>query len=508
MPAPPSNPGVYVEETVHGRRAVEGVPTSVTAFVGRAPRGPIDGDAASPVRVRSHGDYARVFGGLASDSPMSFAVRHFFDNGGHDALIVRVHHGAVAARTPAPAEGWQFEAASPGSWGNHLRLRVDHDAVADDSSFNLRVQDQATQAAEVFLHLSITPGHPRFAAAVLARDSQLLRVAATSGARPEAGADGVPLAGGGDGAAIGVEHIAGTGLREARRGLYALEKADLFNLLVLPPFSDDPADAADVDHATWCAAIAYATERRAVVLVYPPYHAGRWTGTAGITLDGVAAVAGLGVNAALYFPRIHAANPLRGNWPEAFAPSGAVAGVIARTDGTRGVWTAPAGLEATLAGVPALDVSLTDGQNGVANPLGVNCLRMFPAGAVVWGARTLQGADELSSDWKYLSVRRTALFLEESIDRATRWAAFESNGEALWADLRRQIGAFLEILFRQGAFRGRTAEQAYFVLCDRGTTTPADVDQGVVNVRVGFAPLRPAEFVLVRVRQRAANPAP
>lgn len=502
MPAP-LPPGVYVEE-VGARRppAIEGVPTAVTAFIGRAPRGPVDSDAASPVRVRSWGDYARVFGGLADDCPMSFAVRHFFDNGGRDALVVRVHGGAVAARDTAADGGWQFEAASPGRWGNQLRLRVDHDAAppADETWFNLRVQDLQTQAVELFQNLSITAGHPRFASAVLARDSQLLRGAPTFAARPAAHADGVALTGGDDGTPIGGAQVAGAGLRAAQRGLYALEKAALFNLLVLPPFSD----STDVDPASWRAAIAYAAERRAVVLVDPPYHAGRWSGTTDMTPDNVA---GTDAHAALYFPRIHAANPLRGGRPQAFAPSGAVAGLIARTDSARGVWAAPAGVEATLSGVLALDVPLTDQQMGRANPLGVNCLRWLGGGATVWGARTLRGADHLGSEWKYLPVQRTALFLAESIERGTRWAAFEPNGAALWAALQGQVDAFMASMLGQGAFQGRTADQAYFVRCDGVTTTPAELAQGVVNLLVGFAPLKAAEFVQLRVQLRTGSPA-
>ena len=141
---------------------------------------------------------------------------------------------------------------------------------------------------------------------------------------------------------------------------------------------------------------------------------------------------------------------------ENFAPCGAVAGMFARTDAQRGVWKAPAGLDATLVGVPKLTVQLTDAENGQLNPLGINCLRAMPAaGRVVWGARTLQGDDRLASEWKYVPVRRTALFIEESLYRGTQWVVFEPNDEPLWAQIRLNVGAFMHSLFRQGAFQGR-----------------------------------------------------
>ena len=207
-------------------------------------------------------------------------------------------------------------------------------------------------------------------------------------------------------------------------------------------------------------------------------------------------------NAALYYPLLAQPNPLRENTIETFSPGGAVAGVIARTDAQRGVWKAPAGLDATLNGVPALTVPVADGDSGQLNPLGVNCLRaMSGIGRVVWGARTMQGADRLASEWKYLPVRRTALFIEESLFRGTQWVVFEPNDEALWSQIRLNVGTFMNNLFRQGAFQGTTPREAYFVKCDRETTTQADVDLGVVNIHVGFAPLKPAEFVVIRLQQ-------
>jgi len=201
-----------------------------------------------------------------------------------------------------------------------------------------------------------------------------------------------------------------------------------------------------------------------------------------------------------------ASNPLRDNQVEAFGPCGAIAGIYARTDATRGVWKAPAGIEATLRGVVGLTVPLTDAENGELKPLGINCLRQMPAaGNVVWGAPTIVGDDRLASQWKYIPVRRTALFIEESLYRSTQWAVFEPNDEPLWSQLRLNIGVFMHGLFRQGAFQGQSPKEAYSVKCDRTTTTQADIDRGIVNIIVGFAPLKPAEFVILYIQQLAGQ---
>ena len=157
-------------------------------------------------------------------------------------------------------------------------------------------------------------------------------------------------------------------------------------------------------------------------------------------------------------------------------------------------------------GVQDLSLTLTDQENGLLNPLGVNCLRSFPLiGTVVWGARTLQGADALTSQWKYVPVRRTALMIEESLYRGTKWVVFEPNDEGLWGQIRLNIGAFMQTLFRQGAFQGASARDAYFVKCDSSTTTQDDINRGVVNIIVGFAPLKPAEFVIIQIEQMAGQ---
>jgi uncharacterized protein len=301
---------------------------------------------------------------------------------------------------------------------------------------------------------------------------------------------------GDDGGLILDEDIADASLGEVRRGLWMLEHEDLFNLLCIPPLSRDT----DVGKVTWDAAIAYAKRRRAMVIVDPPAD---WNHPADVS-NGLAELVTRDENAALYFPRVLAADPLADNRLVAFAPCGAVAGIYARTDAQRGVWKAPAGKDATLVGVTELAAEITAAQNRLLNALAVNCLRSFwDNQSVIWGARTLLGADQ-QSEWKYVPIRRTALFIEESLNRGMQWVVFEPNGEALWARIRNDVADFMQALFSQGAFPGPSPREAYFVKCGRDTTTQNDIELGIVNVVIGFAPLKPAEFVIIRIQQLTA----
>jgi phage tail sheath protein FI len=309
------------------------------------------------------------------------------------------------------------------------------------------------------------------------------------------GSDGGPL-----------DDTAYLGSEANKTGLYALEKADLFNLLCIPP----DTRGGDTSTPTYQTAMAYCKKRRAMLIVDAPAAWSSNKDIAAMTAKNKFSTLGLSGddarNAALFFPRVLQFDPLRDGQIDAFAPCGIIAGVMARTDSTRGVWKAPAGLDASLNGIQGLNVNLNDAENGMLNPLGINCLRAFPVyGRVVWGARTLRGADQLADEWKYIPVRRTALFIEESLYRGTHWIVFEPNDEPLWAQIRLNIGAFMHNLFRQGAFQGTTPRDAYFVKCDKETTTQNDINLGIVNIIVGFAPLKPAEFVIIKLQQIAGQ---
>lgn len=513
MPITPTYPGVYIEEIPSGVRTITGVATSITAFIGRALRGPVN----EPVTIHNFGDFERTFGGLSADSTMSYAVRDFYMNGGSEALIVRIHRNAALATLSLPTDAGDpavnplpLVAASAGAWANGLTATVDHNTKdpANTNLFNLTLTDPSG-GIEKHLNLSRDAADARFAPRVLEQNSALVRVQQDGGgnwivpaARPLAtNPPTVPAAtasGGTNGDALtNAEYL---GSLADKTGVYALEKADLFNLLVIPPPTRDSGTASPV----YQAALAYCVDRRAVLLVDP---APDWTKANALTSLNALGLSGPAArNAAVYFPRIVSADPLRDSQLDSFAPGGAIAGIIARTDAQRGVWKAPAGIDAAINGIQALTVNLTDAENGDLNPQGINCLRSFPGfGRVVWGARTLRGADQLADEYKYLPVRRLALYIEESLYRGTQWVVFEPNDEPLWAQIRLNVGAFMQNLFRQGAFQGSTPREAYFVKCDRETTTQNDINLGIVNILVGFAPLKPAEFVIVKLQQMAGQ---
>jgi phage tail sheath protein FI len=583
MPAALTYPGVYIEEIPSGVRTIVGVATSITVFFGRAPYGPVN----EPTTINSYGDFERAFGGLAVDYPMSYAVRDFYNNGGSQALIVRLYRDPATpgdAFATVTVDGMALSAASQGAWGKKIRVALDPDVSAEtrtklglaasDALFNMTVsyggrterllnvtvtdnarridrvlQAESTLATWKGAWPGSAPALPKVAAAATA----LAALKTAKSANPQVPSDIATAQKAYDDALVDAMDDVGKseaklvaaqklnppdpaavtaaqtaldtanaavkgdngqslndatylGNQAAKTGLFALDKADLFNLMCLPA----DARGGDTSATVYQAAMTYCTARRAMLVVDPP---AAWSAiketAAAKARDGLSAL-GLGGdaarNAALYFPRLREADPLRDSQLDTFVPCGAVAGIMARTDVSRGVWKAPAGLEAAINGIQGFDVALNDAENGMLNPLGINCLRAFPVnGRVVWGARTLRGADQLADEYKYVPVRRTALYIEESLYRGTQWVVFEPNDEPLWAQIRLNVGAFMHSLFRQGAFQGTTPRDAYFVKCDKETTTQDDINKGIVNILVGFAPLKPAEFVVIKLQQIAGQ---
>lgn len=510
MPVTPTYPGVYIEEVPSAVRTIVGVATSITAFIGRARRGPVN----DHVHIQSFADFERKFGGLWQQSTMSYAVQQYFLNGGFDALIVRVHNyqtpgdDKATITLKAGADTLTLVAANEGEWGNNLQATVDYqtkdvDATTPDQNlFNLVIKEVDAEGntvqTETFRNVSRNEDDPTYVVTVLEQSSYLVRIpGAVPTVRPDETASKAANGDGSDGTDIEDADIIGS--PSQKTGIYALEDADLFNLLCIPPLTR----ATDVGSAVWSAALAYCKGRRAMLIVNPPP---TWTSAASTITNLSDVVALRDENACVFFPRIKAPDALKEYRLQEFVPCGVAAGIFARTDAARGVWKAPAGIEATLAGVRELTYKMTDGENGQLNPLGVNCLRTFRViGNVVWGSRTLKGADQLASQWKYIPVRRMALYIEESLYRGTQWVVFEPNDEPLWAQIRLNIGSFMQGLFRQGAFQGKTPKEAYFVKCDKETTTQDDINKGIVNILVGFAPLKPAEFVIIKISQIAGE---
>jgi uncharacterized protein len=383
---PVSFHGVYIEELSSANTALEGIPTSITAFVGYTKRGVIN----APVTVTRYLEYEQAFGGLSNESRMGFAVRDFFTNGGQKAIIVRVEDTREADK----------------------------------------------------------------------QNSQII------------------------------------GSEQQKTGLYALDKADLFSILCIPPLGENKDIGMDVISV----ASNYCEKRRAMLIVDSPK---TWL-TADDAKKGLSDIQAnhniVKKNVTIYFPGIRRPNPLRHNAIETFAPCGAIAGVMSRIDLALGIWRPPAGTNALINGIAGISIDLSDTDIGDLARLGCNCLRTFPgAGHVIWGARTLAGYNDLFAEWKYIPVRRFALYLEESLSRGLKWVVFEPNTEVLWAQIRLKVQAFMEGLWRAGAFQGPRPQDAFFVKCGRETTTLDDIANGRVNVFVGFAPLKPAEFVTIKI---------
>ena len=520
MPVQVSYPGVYVQEIPSSVHTITGVATSIACFIGWADQGPIDYAGL----CLSWSDFQRIYGGFDGRSPyLGYAVSQFFQNGGQQAYVLRLAYTGPAGGGMVPAasatltlggltftagtvgpDGLVANAANPGVWAQSYGIAIKNQ-TGNPGRFRVQVIYAPPGASsevvvESYENVSITTPDPqgRYVADVINKQSSYVTLAVASGTTTPP-TDTTPgasphLAGtsNDDGTVLlpsTNSSAGGTFETELTASTAILDQIDLFNLLCIP---------GEIVTATISTLETYCEGRRAFLIADPD---------PGITdPTKITATPTTGMNSAYYFPWIQAPDPLNQNRPAYFPPCGFVAGIYARTDGTRGVWKAPAGTEATVTGASGAAVQLNDSQNGLLNPLGVNCIRNFSVyGTVVWGARTMQGNDELGSQWKYIPVRRTALFIEESLYRALKWAVFEPNDTPLWAELRLNVGSFMQNLFRQGAFQGQTPDDAYFVKCDDETTTQNDINLGIVNILVGFAPLQPAEFVVIQIQQMAGQ---
>ena len=524
----PTYPGSYIQELPSGVHPITGVATSIAAFAGWADRGPTKRAAL----VLSFSDFQNQFGGLDSRSNLGYAVNQFFANGGQQAYIVRVvldgtltpaaGTSPTASATASGSVGGTLSlwASSPGQWGNNLQVTATLQA-ADPTRFSievLQVVGAATTVLERFFNLSATATDPEYAVTVIDNDSQYITfVNPATGAAPASisgtptAATAVALTGGVEGSVLSpLDGITGDGNFEIalgsdptatgnQYGIHLLDKVPIFNLHCVP----GETDATTIQNLQ-----AYCHDRRAFYIVDCPQTAT----TLSLTTSGpVGSNAGsltgpYSINSGYYYPWILAPDPMAGNRPRLFPPCGFVDGTYAATDAGFGVWKAPAGIDASLTGASGLQYVMTDAQNGQLSPKAINCLRQFPAyGNVIWGARTLQGNDLAGSQWKYLNIRRLALFLESSLDEGTRWVVFQPNNEGLWGQIRLNVGSFMQGLFLQGAFQGTSPQQAYFVKCDSENNPQSSIDQGIVNVLVGFAPLSPAEFVVIAIQEMAGQ---
>jgi len=394
-------------------------------------------------------------------------------------------------------------------------------ASAPVPGFTIQVMDPNGVVLESFANLSLSPSNPQYVVNVIDAESNYItfvnpaqpNVVPTIPSGTLNSVSGV-LLGSGSAGIDGTVLLPGDGNFEIALGadpnasndygIHLLDQVEIFNLLCIPGESDPPT-IQDLQE--------YCYEKRAFYIVDCPQLATtsalqKAAGPLGVS--GGVLTGGLtgqyATNSAYYYPWASAPDPLMGNRPTLFPPCGFVAGLYATTDADRGVWKAPAGIAASLTGVLGLQYTLSNDDNGELNPLGINCLREFKTyGDVIWGARTLAGSDLAGSEWKYIPIRRLALFLESSLYNGTQWVVFEPNDEPLWGQIRLNVGSFMQQLFLQGAFQGSTPQQAYFVKCDSENNPQASIDQGIVNILVGFAPLYPAEFVVIQIQQIAGQ---
>ncbi|MDW8323765.1 MAG: phage tail sheath subtilisin-like domain-containing protein [Burkholderiales bacterium] len=507
------HPGVYIEEVPSGARAIEGVGTSTACFVGHVLQGPV----ATPVLITNFSDYERVFGGLREDrssslgDAMGHAVSAFFLNGGSRAYVVRAVRRDSARLATAllrdvanTTDLLRLQAANPGVWADGLVVRFTRKGTGAGSVFLTEVGREAEDKfvpQENLGELVPEQGSAYNLVEVVNTTSRLVRaqlIGPPGEVRTRLNAEpvtSVSLTNGDDGDPPQVE--------DYRQIFAALLKVRDINILLLPGRAWTNDDKPIVE-----AAIAHCETIRNRMLIIDPPPGDELTDEADLNALDLPT----STYTVMYYPWVHTANPFYNpdTNPAAprtvrLSPAALVAGLWAKTDARRGVWKAPAGIEFPLLGVAAPEFIVEDAEQDFLNPAGINAIRRMPGyGPVVWGTRTR--STRANPEWRYVPVRRTAIFIEESIYNGIQWAVFEPNDHRLWSSLRTSIESFMNGLFRAGAFQGEKASDAYFVRCGLGQTmTQDDIDRGMVIVLVGFAPLKPAEFVIVRIQQKVAQ---
>jgi uncharacterized protein len=505
----PVSLGIQADEERGPDQSIARLATARTAFVGRTLRGPVD----RPIFVKSFTEFQHVFGGLWQPSPLGYAVEQFFDNGGREALIVRVVNGARSASLTlkAGSQVLRLQAVRPGT-REFLRASVDYDNIPPEATanFNLTVQRVRAQGTaqvedqEIFHRLSLLPLAERYLPQAIAQSALIQLVGELPTHRPDRTLD--PASGlatayigsssdGDDGAPLTDYDLIGSSVKQT--GLFALHDAD-FNFLCIPPLSRDQ----DVGPSALYVAARYCKQRRALLIVDPP---GTW-----LTADD--AIAALrewnfsNENALMYFPRILAHDKLRGHF-ESFAPCGAVAGMLSRYDESFPVWIPATQEEAVLRPGFRPSCIVSEDKRARLSMSGINTLQaMRTTSRVGVRPRTLGAGRAAHGDWQYLTTRRLALFILNCIERGTRWVALAKPHVEVAESVASQVRAFLESLYEDGAFGTRRMEDAFFVICDVRVNSPEAADDQFQFV-LGFAAHREHEFHCFRISHSAAGSA-
>jgi len=540
MPVTPSFPGLYIEELPLSAHSIVAAPTSITVIVGYTH--PFKTPSATfgvATRLFSFTDYQRAFGGMFSsqfiESHVPQAVNQFFLNGGSDLYVVGLEPTLLdTSTTPTPtprtykdpsviptasvssnpSKAIVFKGLEPTDLTpmkvTFSNLRKSSGA-SDYDTFDLAIV--YGKRVETFRNVTIKPNAPGQQLSALNGASTLVTVEDGSGGTSDFGT-GFTISAKFD---VNLSSPSTTTYStnfdaqdfiDVFQENTSLDKVPIFNILLTPGIFDNSVNSA---------ALAFAERKRAFVIVDAPQDSAADTSLESATPP-VSCVTDslpflpLSENGALYFPYLNSVDPSSGNAIE-IAPSGYIAGIYARTDTRRGVWKAPAGIETTLINTTGVvdRGNMTNEQQGVlygtiTGDVPINCIRSFPgSGTVVFGARTLVGSNTAYAQSKYVSVRRMTLFIEQTLLANLRWVVFEPNDEPLWLSIRSSIEGFMLSLFNQGALQGTKASDAFQVKCDSSTTTQDDINNGIVNIVVAFAPLKPAEFVIIKIAQLAGQ---
>jgi len=523
-------PGVYVEEVSSGSKPIEASPTSVAAFIGVAERGPVN----TPVSIVKTDEFEATFGGYlppgagAGQSYLAHAIAQFFGHGGSRCYVIRVADDTATKVAKANSEGTDlitvdagYEAKeNPGEWANnYYDVHIAPSELDGTSQFDLSVRYWPTPIdrdepnedkwkdgytiVESFSELTHYP-EKDYVVDVVNADSKLIKISMNIAAATVVGqAHGISNTGQTYvlGAELDIEGSGGTldvkgNITLFENALNSLDTIKDVRLIAIPGVPEQAltgvkycANRPEKDCVFFMDAESGANSTSEIIA---------W---AEDTAKGSTASS----YAVLYYPWVKAANREPKGGMAEFPPSAFAMGMCGRIDQSRGVWKASAGLETSMAGIRGVVHELLDKEQEQLNPRGINCLRVVPGmGTVIWGARTR--ATKADPEWRYLPVRRTAILIERSIFSGIQWAVFEPNNHQLWASLRVNIESFMNGLFRAGAFQGEKASDAYFVRCGLGDTmTQGDIDRGQVIVQVGFAPVKPAEFVIVRIQQKVGQ---
>jgi phage tail sheath protein FI len=525
MPIQPTYPGLYIEELPASGRTIAGAPTSIAVFVGYVH--PFQGLCQKdnlwnkPIPIFNFADYERYFGGIYNNEllgkcQVAYAVNQFFLNGGFYAYVVGLEPKLYETGNPnnvftiapatnaTPLSGMTFTAKELTDEKERVRItirnfrtRTTTNDLADvlvtygrrDEVYRDVLAPEIGQRLARSELVSVAPSGGTFLSAYALNAGQNLLELDLFEMPEPAGWTGAPTP------------YSAADFLEAFTDDGDLDKLDIFNLLVVPGVSDVQV---------WSRALSFCEAKRAFFILDPPEDAAADASLSMTTMESLVQnnLIPVSKNGAIYFPYLRTLDPISGD-EIALPPSGFVAGVFARTDTARGVWKAPAGLETTIVNTTGVVPSgrMTDMRQGRLNELGVNVLRQFPGvGTVVWGARSLVTTNQsLRDQWKYVPVRRMALFIEQTLLRNLGWVVFEPNDEPLWSAIRLSIDGFMLSLFRQQAFQGSKPSEAFLVKCDSSTTSQEDRNNGIVNIVVGFRPLKPAEFVIIKIAQLAGQ---